>query len=515
MTSSSGRGLQRTRLPAMLDAMGSPTPAVSVHDLRVPLRRYLTSLPEAITRDRARSLPADVLNGARELGLFGLAIPTMHGGLGMGLGDIAELIAELARVDRSLATTVGLHNGLGTRALIENASDALALRHFPKLASGETIAAFAATEPNAGSDLSAVQTHLSFPGGRGRLTGQKAYVTNAGLAGLFTVLARAADAAGGSASVLVLVEREAEGLSLGGEEHKMGLAASSTCALYLDDVEVPAEHLLGGLGDGVKGAHRALEWGRTLMSAGCLGTARSALERSLAHAQHRKQFRRTLHSFGAVRAHLASMASTIFILEAVLRAVTEGEARGSAISTTSSALKVLASELGFDACDRAVQVHGALGFVEDSGVALLQRDARVTRIFEGANDVLLLHLGSALLAGRGLSADLPEFSELAPVRARFDARVQMFRRSLGVRAVGHQRLVLALAQADVALFAAAQCLRHASDRSEPLARAAVQRMVGAAERAIADSGCASTDELLDLLVLESLGTEATWLVRPN
>jgi alkylation response protein AidB-like acyl-CoA dehydrogenase len=503
--------------PHAADPMGNETSRFGeATDVVWAVRRFVGRLPEATLRDRAGILPPEVLAEARELGLFGLAIPEVHGGLGLSLAGTAAAIAELARVDRSLATAVGLHNGLGTRGLVEAGSPALQSRYLPALARGERIGAFCATEPGAGSDLSAIRTTAELVGAELALRGEKAYVTNAGWAGLFTVLVRTPEPEGGAGSALVVVPRETPGVSVGAEEHKMGLKASSTRSVFFDDARVPRDHQLGVVGRGIQDAHRALEWGRTLMSAGCLGTARAALERSLAHAGRRKQFRKPLRSFGAVRAHLAAIARSVATIECVLGRVADDEARGLPIEAGSAALKVLASELAFDACDRAVQVHGALGFVEDAGIAILQRDARVTRIFEGANDVLLVRLGSALVAGKGLSTQVEGSSSrgLDEIRARFGRYVDTTRRSLGVTAIGHQRLVSALARADVYLYAADACHRAADGPIGAIAEEAGRELALEARTQLDRAGWSTTDEQADLRVLEQLGDEGRSLVLP-
>lgn len=476
------------------------------------VRRFAQGLPGALERDRAGVLPAALLAEARELGLFGLAVPELHGGAGLALGDVAALVAELARVDRSLATTVGLHNGLGSHPLIEAAAPALAERYLPELATGARIASFGATEPGAGSDLSAIRATVCTDGGSLALTGEKAYVTNAGLAGVFTVLARVPDLAGGLGSALVVVPSETPGLSLGPEERKLGLRASSTRSVFFDRAPVPLGHVIGGPGRGMTDAHRALEHGRTLMSAGCLGTARAALERSIEHAGTRKQFRRTLRTFGAVRAHLAHMTVAVVAIEAMLDLVGEDESRGVPIDHTSAALKVLASELACDACDRAIQLHGALGYVEDAGIALLFRDARITRIFEGANDVLLVRLGTSLLSGQALCATARHLrgGELAPHAERLDVAVARSRGVHGVGAVSHQRLVVSLARSDVWLRAADACLA----RRDALGRESARVLARAASEALDQADAAEHDERTDDALLELVGARGEDLVRP-
>ncbi len=479
-----------------------------VSALVVAVRRFTDRRVDALAHDRAGALPAWLLDEARALGLFGLAIPEVYGGLGLGLGPTSAVIAELARADRSLAVTVGLHNGLGTRPLVESGTEAQRSAWLPTLASGERIASFAATEPEAGSDLTAMRTRACRDGDRWRLDGEKAYVTNAALAGVVTVLARVPDE-GALATGLFVVPRGTPGLTLGHEERKLGLRASSTCSIHFDAATVDPEHRIGTSGSGVDHAHRALEWGRTLMSAGCLGTARAALELTLAYARQRRQFGRTLVELGAVRGHLATMASAVTTIEAMLGSVGRDDAAAASIVGSSAALKVHASELAFDVCDRAIQVHGALGFVEDAGIAILARDCRVTRIFEGANDVLLLRLGTALLAGRGLPhTDASDLDGAAgDVRLALDRTVRAIRDAYGVTAIQRQPLVLALARADVALFAASCCLseaRAASGQRAALLRHAARRALDQARAAVRASDFASTDEIDEHAIVDAL-----------
>ncbi len=477
------------------------------------IRDFADSLPSALETDRRGSLSERAIADARAIGLYGLALPEAYGGAGLALGDVALLVAELARVDRSFATNVGLHNGLGTHALATAASPTLAGRYLPELASGARIASFGATEPGAGSDLSAIRTTATSDDGSLYVTGEKAYVTNAGMAGLFTILARVPEPGGGLGSALLVVPRETEGLSLGPEEHKLGLRASSTRSVFFDRAKVRLDHVIGGPGRGHGDAYHALEWGRTLMSAGCLGTARGALEKALEHTSHRKQFRKTLKSFRAVRAHLAAMSVAVVAIESLLADVGAEELRGENIEASSSALKVLASELACDACDRAIQLHGALGFVEDAGVALMLRDARVTRIFEGANDVLLVRLGTSLLSGRALTAEAKRVraSELASYVERLEAAVEKTRSVYGVAAVAHQRLLLGLARADAWLRAADACLA----RGDALGKEAARALAITAGRALDDAARAEASERSDDALLELIGERGEVLVRPS
>ncbi len=475
--------------------------------------------PAAIDRDGA--IPPEIVARASSLGLFSLTIPERWGGLGLSLGEACQVIAEVARVDRSVATMLGLHAGLGTRGLVELGQDEIRDEWLPRLASGEWIASFCATEPSAGSDLTAVRTTAEPVDGGLELNGEKAYVTNGAKAGLFTVLARSPKLGGARGTSLVCVPADTQGVIIGREEDKLGLRGSSTVTVTFDGARVPMRNVLGTPGRGIAHAHRVLEWGRTLMSAGCVGTARAALEATLAHVETRRQFGRTLSSFGATRAHVASMACRLYAMEALLDHVAGLEDRNEPISLPSASLKVIASEGAFDVCDRALQLHGALGYVEDTGVARMLRDCRVTRIFEGANDVLLVHVGTALVGvsgdpGRRAHEDVPDSLAGAGARwqttdERLTSATQAVRREHGVGAVRHQLVLQRLARAHSSLLAASAAIRRAGPSPSPrqalLASACVSRMATEAERHLDALGRAEEDEERDLRLFEQLGRD--------
>lgn len=368
------------------------------------VRRFLAREVDADAIDREARIPPATVGAAARAGLFGLTIPGEYGGAGLSLKATCRVIEELARGDRSVAIMAGLHAGLGSRPLVELGAPALKDRYLPAMAAGERVASFAATEAGAGSDLAAVRTTGTIEGDAVRLVGEKSYVTNGGFAGVFTVLARTPGLGGARAWSLVCVPREAPGVTVGPEEHKLGIRGSSTVTVRFDDVRVPRDHLVGEVGRGLDHAHRALAWGRTILSAGCVGTARAALDATVAHVASRRQFGRPIGAFGATQGHVADMAARLYAMESLVREVGESEAAGAPIDRASSVAKVFCSEAAFEACDAAVQLHGALGFIEPAGVARLLRDCRITRIFEGANDVLLTHLGASELARKRTTA---------------------------------------------------------------------------------------------------------------
>jgi len=413
-------------------------------------RRFLAREVDPAAIEAAGRLPDRVIAAAADAGLFGLTIPAAYGGLGLSLGSACALVAELARVDRSVAITVGLHAGLGTYALVRHGSPEQRARWLPALASGERVAAFAATEAGAGSDLQAIRTVAIPEGDALRVDGEKAYVTNGGFAGLFTLLARTPGLGGERSFSLVCIPREATGLAPGREEDKLGVRASSTVALRLDAVRVPRDHLLGSPGAGMDLAHETLARGRLMMAAGCAGTARFARDATLAHVTARRQFRRAIGDFDATRFAVATMEATLFAMESLVDdAARSLDVRADA-PWAATAAKVFCSEGAFAVCDAAVQLHGAQGFLEPTGVARALRDCRVTRIFEGANDVLLVHLGAALLGRRERSTHPAlRHSAIDELDRRRDDAAAQYRDAMGVRATQRQLLAQRLARAEV------------------------------------------------------------------
>ena len=498
--------------------MSEPAPELDMLEhMAAEVRRFAARELDAATIEDAGSIPLEVIEAVKGLGLFGLSVPERYGGMGLDLGGCARIVTELARRDRSTATMVGLHNGLGVRPLVDGGSDAMKQRWLPRLASGEVIGSFAATEAGAGSDLTRLKTVGTVVDGRLRVDGEKHYVTNGALAGLFTVLVSTPGLGGARARALVAIPRDRPGVEIGKEEHKLGLRASSTVSVRFDGVTVDLDHVLGVVGSGATMAHRALDWGRTLMSAGCVGTAHAALAATLEHVSSRRQFGRALVRFGSVRSHVASMLSTVFAMESMVGAASGAEGDPDALARLATATKIFCSEGAFDVCDRAIQLHGALGYVEDAGVARMLRDCRVTRIFEGANDVLLVRSGVALYATgpSGFARRLhPRHSRAATeldhawdaLDARCDRLLEAERQVHGIAGVRHQPLAVAIARADIALLVASACMArrekdptladHAASAQLATAELALDALMGADDRASRD----------DALVAEWLDT---------
>lgn len=349
--------------------------------------------------DQEKAIPRSILEGMAELGLFGLSLPEAYGGFGLSLQATGAVLAALAEYDRSVATTLGLHCGLGTRGLVSYGSEALKSAYLPSLAAGDRIASFCATEPEAGSDLTAIRSVLQ-PAGEGLcLNGQKAYVTNAGFAGCYTLLVSSPGLGGSKrGQSMVLVDRNDPGLSLGAEEDKLGLRGSSTRPVYFNDVPLSLDRVFEAPGQGKEQVEYVLTWGRIAMAAGACGATQKALNLMGFQVQNRKQFGRLLSEMDVVAEHIADNLALYEAMIALMRRAASSDESTPEFMGRSLAVKVFNSESSFEIIDTTLQLHGGLGFIEETGVALLLRDARITRIFEGANDVLLGRLAQLKLA---------------------------------------------------------------------------------------------------------------------
>jgi acyl-CoA dehydrogenase len=482
-------------------------------------RRFAAKQIDSEKIDSDGVIPDGVINAARHIGLFGLTIPETYGGVGFSMKAACRVIDEIARVDRSTGIMLGLHAGLGSRPIIDLGSADTKQRFLPAFARGDVIAAFAATEPEAGSDLGAVRTTGTVVGNEVELTGEKCYVTNARWAGCFTVLARTPGYGGARAHSLVVIPRDTPGVSIGPEEKKLGIKGSSTASLLLDGARVPLGLVLGEKGRGMDQAYQTLAWGRTLMAAGCVGTARGALDATVAHVAARRQFGQPIGDFAATRIHVTDMASRLYAMESLVRWVGEASASGQIIEDVSIAAKVFCSEAAFEICDRAVQLHGAMGFLEPFGVARMLRDSRITRIFEGANDVLLIRAGTELFARHAdVSApgNLPD--QVAPelqavargwddVRRHLTEALDRGRRAFGLRIVRHQLLLQRLARAAIDLRAAAAAMARATADATGdvwLAERAAATLLGTADSQIARACTADDDEAIATKVTDRL-----------
>lgn len=468
------------------------------------LRRFLAVRVDSAKIDAEHALPAGLLTELAELGVFGVSIPETWGGSELGLAGACAVVESLARYDRAVATTVGLHLGLGTRGLVAFANDAQRERWLPDLASGKRLGAFATTEPGAGSDLSrlATRARVDQATGRLRVDGQKIYVTNGGLAQTYTV-AVSTEGLGGAASGqnLLILERN-DGLKIGAEEVKLGLRGSSTTSLYLDDLDIPIDRVVGVPGAGHRDISQVLAFGRTAMAAGCNGTAWAAIDLATAHVAERRQFGKTLAAQPVIRLQLADMAASLFAMRAMVAATGDVEHDDAELERRSVAAKVYCSETDWTICDTSLQLHGGSGYIEETGAPLLLRDARITRIFEGANDVLASRMGALELIRPGSHAatgtDADEIARIThEVRTTWQAKdgLKVLRDPIRLHKLGRLAILREVAVATAAYAGPLPGPRTAALRDHALGR--LLQAAEAAARAVAP--IATVDAIVDPL----------------
>lgn len=353
--------------------------------------------------DVAAGQPPEFIQALRDLGLFGLIIPEAHGGLELSNAAYARVLAQTSSHDSSVSLTIGAHSSIGMKGILLFGTDEQKARYLPRLASGEMIAAFCLTESGAGSDAASIRTSAKANGdGSFTLSGEKIWITNGGIADLYTVFART-DGDAGKITAFV-VEAGWPGVSHGHHEDKMGIRASSTTTVAFADVQVPAANVLGEVGKGFKVAMGILNNGRTGLGGGAVGGMKALIRKSVAQAKERKQFDTPIAEFGLVREKIAQMTVDCFAAESAVWMVAHFIDSGHTDYSVEAAIsKVFASEAMQRAAYEALQIAGGNGYMKEFPYERFVRDARILPIFEGTNEILRLYIALSGLKGVGAS----------------------------------------------------------------------------------------------------------------
>jgi butyryl-CoA dehydrogenase/short/branched chain acyl-CoA dehydrogenase len=352
--------------------------------------------PHVREMDEAGAFRKDILAQFFEMGLMSVEIPEEYGGQGGSFFQSVLAVEELSAVDPAAGVIVDVQNTLCINALLHWASAEQKGRYLPALAR-DTVASYALSEAGSGSDAFAMATRAEDRGDHFLLNGRKLWITNAAEAGLFLLFANASPEAGYRGVTAFLIERGFPGFQVGKKEDKLGIRASSTCELLLDNCRVPRENVMGEVGQGYKIAIETLNEGRIAIGAQMIGLARGALEHAVAYAKERKQFGKSIGEFQGVQFELAKMATGLEAARLLVYNAARLRDAGLPFQTEAAMAKYFSSTIAEEAASKAIEVHAGVGFTKDYPVEKLYRDAKIGSIYEGTSNIQLLTIAKKLL----------------------------------------------------------------------------------------------------------------------
>ena len=453
------------------------------------------------------ALTEELMRKAGEMGFLGISIPEKYGGIGMGFVSTMLVTDYISAASGSLGTAYGAHTGIGTMPIFLYGTEEQKQKYLPILTAGEKFGAYCLTEPGAGSDANSGKTTatLSEDGKYYLINGQKMWISNAGFAEIFIVFARIEDDKNITGFLLEYNKEEPNGVTFGEEEKKLGIASSSTRQVFFNDTKIPVENMLSKRGEGFKIALNSLNVGRIKLAAACLDASRRTLTESIKYANERVQFKKPISSFGAIQAKLAEMGARTYTIDAgsyraakdiqnyIDNLLESGKSHQEAeleafseYAIEAAILKVYGSETSQFVTDEGIQIFGGMGFSKDTPMEAAWRDARITRIYEGTNEInRLLTVGMllkkafkgdldlltpAMAVGKSLmeipSFDIPDYSELFSEEKEMIAKLKKAFLMIAGKAVEtfgmeleqHQQLILAAAEVLIEIYMAESAL---------------------------------------------------------
>lgn len=343
--------------------------------------------PIAAEHDKTEEFPWEVMKVIAESDLFGLFIPEEYGGMGVNVMNLCLATEELSRACGGIAVCYAA-SALGTFPIVLYGNDAQKKKYLPDLAKGKKIAAFGLTEPEAGSDAGSIKTTARKEGNYYVLNGVKHFITNGGDAETYTVVAMTDKNKGARGASVFIVEKGTKGFSFGKKEDKLGIRASSTMELIFNDCKVPAENLLAKEGMGFIVTMRTFDMSRPGVAAQALGIAQGAMELAVKYARQRYQFGKPISSNQGIQWMFADMATEVEAARALVYATARAvDAGDKDVSSASAMAKLFASDIAFKVCDMALQIHGGYGYMKDYPIEKYMRDAKITQIYEGTNQI--------------------------------------------------------------------------------------------------------------------------------
>jgi butyryl-CoA dehydrogenase/short/branched chain acyl-CoA dehydrogenase len=393
-------------MPQTLESVSkAPLPLVALTEDEVLFRENVRQFANDSIRPKVREMDekgvfeASIIEQFFRLGLMGIEIPESFGGAGGTFFESILAVEEVSKVDPSAGVIVDVQNTLVNNALLRWTNDEQKKRYLPKMASN-TVGAYALSEASSGSDAFALQTRAELKGSEYVLNGQKLWITNGKEAGVFILLATIDPAAGYKGVTAFIVEKGFPGFSVGKKEDKLGIRASSTCELILEDCRVPRTNLLGEPGKGYKIAIETLNEGRIGIGAQMIGLAQGAWEHALRYAQERKQFGKSIADFQAVQFQLAQMATEIEAARMLVYNAARMKDAGMNFVKEAAMVKLFSSQVAERVASLAVEIYGGYGFTKDYPVEKYYRDAKIGKIYEGTSNMQLQTIAKLLLSGK-------------------------------------------------------------------------------------------------------------------
>jgi alkylation response protein AidB-like acyl-CoA dehydrogenase len=370
-----------------------------VEALREEVRRFAENeiRPHVMTWDESKTFPAEVMKQLGAMGMMGIIFPEEYGGAGMGYLEYAVVVEELSRVDGSVGLGIAAHNSLCSNHIFAMGSEAQKRRYLVPLASGQVIGAWALTEPEAGSDAGALRAVAKRDGDDWVLNGTKNFITHATVGGIAVVMARTRPGHGTDGISAFIVEKGMKGLHAGKQENKLGMRASDTSELILEDVRVPAENLLGEEGVGFKQAMKTLDGGRISIAALGLGMAQGAFEASVRYARKRQAFGKPIAEHQGIQFKLADMQVQVEAARLLVYKAANLHDQALPYAKAASMAKLHSSETACRVADEAIQIHGGYGFSKDYAVEKYYRDVKLCTIGEGTSEVQRMVIARHLL----------------------------------------------------------------------------------------------------------------------
>jgi len=356
--------------------------------------------PGVIERDEKAEFPKEQIKMMGELGFMGMMIPEEYGGAGMDTISYCLAMEEIAKADASTAVVMSVNNSLVCQLLYKFGREDQKQKYLTKLASGEWLGAFSLSEPQSGSDASNISTYAKRDGDNYVINGTKNWVTNGITSDVVLVMCLTEKGIGHKGISTFIVEKSFEGISTGKKEDKLGIRGSDTCELYFEDCKVPVENRLGEEGGGFKIALGTLDGGRVGIATQALGIAAESLARSLEYANERKQFGQKIGSFGSIQSILAQMAIHVDAARLLIYRAARLKDEGKPFAKEAAMAKNFASKVAMDASTHCVQIFGGYGYIRETGVERLMRDAKITQIYEGTSEIQELVIARELLAGK-------------------------------------------------------------------------------------------------------------------